>query len=293
MTPRLGRAATALLPLVLAASCGGGSSSGGPPLAPPPGGGAPSGLDSRPPNLTCIAPARTAPATPEIGLERVFAGLSFEEPLGMLQAPGDPSRWFVLEKRGTVRVFANDPSTTSFDPDFLQLTVNPAGEGGLLGMAFHPSYPADGRVFVSWTEGSSPMVSVVAHFVSLDGGATLDPGSRRNVIRVNQDQSNHNGGHIAFGPDGYLYFGLGDGGGGGDPLDRAQETTNLLGTMLRLDVDGGEPYAIPSGASGNPFAGQPFCPPDHSAGWNCPEIFAWGLRNPWRFSFDRETGTLW
>lgn len=293
MTPRLGRAATALLPLVLAASCGGGSSSGGPPLAPPPGGGAPSGLDSRPPNLTCIAPARTAPATPEIGLERVFAGLSFEEPLGMLQAPGDPSRWFVLEKRGTVRVFANDPSTTSFDPDFLQLTVNPAGEGGLLGMAFHPSYPADGRVFVSWTEGSSPMVSVVAHFVSLDGGATLDPGSRRNVIRVNQDQSNHNGGHIAFGPDGYLYFGLGDGGGGGDPLDRAQDTTNLLGTMLRLDVDGGEPYAIPSGASGNPFAGQPFCPPDHSAGWNCPEIFAWGLRNPWRFSFDRETGTLW
>src|SRR5690606_36716856 len=160
------------------------------------------------------------------------------------------------------------------------------------GMAFHPRYPADPRVFVSWTEGT-PMVSVVASFVSENGGATLDPGSRHDVIRVNQDASNHNGGHIAFGPDGYLYYGLGDGGGAGDPRERAQDTTTLLGAMLRLDVDGAEPYAIPSGADGNPFAGEPLCPPDHSASWSCPEIYAWGLRNPWRFSFDRQSGTLW
>ena len=293
MTLRLGRQGAALLSLAFAAGCGGGSSSGGSSPAPPPGGGASSGLDARPSNLACIAPARAASAAPEIELERVFAALSFNQPLGMLQAPGDPSRWFVLEKGGTVRTFANDPGTTSFDADFLRLSVNAAGEGGLLGMAFHPNYPSDGRVFVSWTEGTPQMVSVVAHFVSRDGGATLDPGSRRDVIRVNQDQSNHNGGHIVFGPDGHLYFGLGDGGGGGDPLDRAQDTTNLLGAMLRLDVDGTEPYAIPSGPAGNPFAGQPFCPADHSASWSCPEIFAWGLRNPWRFSFDRETGTLW
>ncbi|HEX6994152.1 MAG TPA: PQQ-dependent sugar dehydrogenase [Gammaproteobacteria bacterium] len=291
MTLRLGCAGAALLPLVIAAGCNGSSSGGASPT--PPGGGTRSGLDSRPPNLTCIAPARTDPAAPEIELERIFAALSFDQPLGMLQAPGDPSRWFVLEKGGTVRAFANDPSTASFGPDFLRLNVNPAGEGGLLGMAFHPDYPADGRVFVSWTEGSSPMVSVVADFVSVNGGATLDPGSRHDVIHVNQDATNHNGGHIVFGPDGYLYFGLGDGGGGGDPLDRAQNTTNLLGSMLRLDVEGGDPYAIPSGPSGNPFAGQPLCPPDHSGSANCPEIFAWGLRNPWRFAFDRETGRLW
>jgi len=244
-------------------------------------------------NLTCVAPPRADPAASEIALEPVFAALSFAQPLGMLQMPGDDSRWFVLEKGGTVRVVASEPGTAAFDADFLRLNVNASGEGGLFGMAFHPDYPADPRVFVSWTEGSAPMTSVVAHFVSLDGGATLDPGSRSDVIRVNQDASNHNGGHIAFGPDRHLYFALGDGGGGGDPLDRAQDTTNMLGAMLRLDVDGAAPYAIPSGANGNPFADQPPCPPDHSAGSSCPEIFAWGLRNPWRFSFDRETGKLW
>jgi uncharacterized repeat protein (TIGR03806 family) len=119
---------------------------------------------------------------------------------------------------------------------------------------------------------------------------TLDP-AYDEIIRINQDFSNHNGGQIAFGSDGYLYFGVGDGGSGNDPNERAQDTTNLLGAMLRLDVSGNGPgYAIPAD---NPFAGNAMCPADHSSTTDCPEIYAWGLRNPWRWNFDTATGELW
>jgi uncharacterized repeat protein (TIGR03806 family) len=175
---------------------------------------------------------------------------------------------------------------------FLALTVNASSEGGLLGLAFHPSWATNRQAFVSFTEGS-PMVSVVARFTSADGGATLDPGSRQDVIRVNQPFENHNGGNIAFGPDGFLYIGLGDGGSGGDPDGHAQDTTDLLGDFLRLDVDTATPYAIPGGPNGNPFRGNPLCPADHSGTQSCPEIYAWGFRNPWRWSFDSATGDLW
>src|SRR5690606_22772215 len=223
-------------------------------------------------------------------LERVFAGLSLSQPLAMLQAPGDVSRWFVLEKQGRVRVFENRPDVTAAADFVAPLDVDARSEGGLLGMAFHPEFAANGEVFLSFTEGP-PLVSTVARYRSLDGGATLAPATRQDVIRVNQPFDNHNGGHIAFGPDGYLYVGFGDGGSGGDPGGRAQDTTDLLGDFLRLDVDAGVPYAIPPD---NPFAGGPHCGPNSndSAG-HCPEIFAWGFRNPWRFSFDRGTGALW
>src|SRR5690606_23072371 len=147
---QLVRSGAALLPLALAAACGGGSSSGT--LAPPPGGPAPAlGLDARPSNATCIAPAPSDPDAFEIALEPVFTNLSFDQPLGMLQAPGGSGRWFVLGKGGTVRAFAADPDVATFEPDFIHVDVNASGEGGLLGMAFHPEWPADGRVFVSWT----------------------------------------------------------------------------------------------------------------------------------------------
>jgi uncharacterized repeat protein (TIGR03806 family) len=291
MTAALRSAAILVLAAALAA-CGGSSSGNGgndpPPQMPPPG-----GLDQRPSNLTCVAPDTSGEDGAEIELEPAFASLPFTQPLAMLQAPGDTSRWFVLEKAGRVRVFANTPDVASFDADFIDLDasfpLNDNIEGGLLGMAFHPDFATTGEVFLSWTEGS-PMVSVVARFASLDGGQTLDPGSREDVIRVNQPFENHNGGQIAFGPDGLLYIGFGDGGSGGDPNGRAQDTRNLLGAMLRIDVDGAAPYVIPDD---NPFAANPRCPADHSSATNCPEIYAWGLRNPWRWSFDASTGDLW
>jgi uncharacterized repeat protein (TIGR03806 family) len=273
-------------------ACGSSSNDSGAP--PPPPTGATIGLDARPVNTTCLAPSNTAVGSATVELQRVFPALVFDQPLALLQAPGDVSRWFVLEKgsgaSGTarVRVFANVPNVATATT-FLALPVNANVEGGLLGLAFHPQWPVNRQAFVSFTEGT-PMVSVVARFTSTDGGATLDPTTRQDVIRVNQPFENHNGGQIVFGPDGLLYFGLGDGGSGGDPLSTAQDTTDLLGSILRLDVNAA-PYVIPAD---NPFAGLAMCTPNHNVSANnCPEIYAWGFRNPWRFTFDAATGELW
>ena len=284
--------------LVLLTACHSSSDDGGtpnPPPSPPP---PPftAGLDARPSNTTCVAPAKTPPGGTSIQLQRVFPNLSFSQPLAMLQAPGDSSRWFVLEKGSgsaattRVRVFDNTPNVATTS-NFLSLTVNASSEGGLLGLAFHPQWVSNGHAFVSYTAGI-PMVSIVARYTSTDGGITLDTTTRQEIIRINQPFDNHDGGQIAFHPtDGDLYFGLGDGGSGGDPSSTAQDTTDLLGSMLRLDVDGAAPYAIPSD---NPFAGGAHCTADHTVSANnCPEIYAWGLRNPWRWSFDSATGELW
>jgi len=292
--PRSMRICIPLSFAIAVAGCGGSSDSPAPePPAPPPPSGQ-FGLDARPSNLTCVAPDRGTGSV-DVEIEREFESLSFSQPLAMLQAPGDSSRWFVLEKGGRVRVFADDPNTTSFLPDFINLAAitnfSASGEGGLLGMAFHPDFDANGEVFLSWTDSGSPLTSIIARFDVNAGGETLNAGSRADILRLEQDFSNHNGGNIAFGPDGYLYIGFGDGGSGGDPNARAQETRNLLGAMLRIDVDGGTPYAIPPD---NPFAGGATCPADPDMLTNdCPEIFAWGLRNPWRWTFDAATGDLW
>jgi uncharacterized repeat protein (TIGR03806 family) len=218
--------------------------------------------------------------------------VALNQPLAMLQAPGDDSRWFVLEKGGTVRVFANTASPTA--SDFITLTVNSDSEGGLLGMAFHPDWATNRHVYLSFTE-DTPMVSVVARYTISANGLTADAATRVNIIRVPQPAAgNHKGGQIAFGPDGFLYFGLGDGGGGGDPYSTGQDTTDLLGSMLRLDVDSGTPYAIPPD---NPFPSGAMCDQRAHADQtnDCPEIYAWGLRNPWRWSFDSASATpdLW
>jgi uncharacterized repeat protein (TIGR03806 family) len=251
------------------------------------------GLDARPSNTTCVAPTRAPAAGTSIQPQRVFQSVVLNQPLAMLQAPGDDSRWFVVQKGGTVRVFANTANPTA--SNFISLTVNANSEGGLLGMAFHPDWLTNRQVFLSFTEGT-PMMSVVARYTMSANGLTADPTTRVNIIRVPQPAGldNHKGGHIAFGPDGLLYMGLGDGGGGGDPHLTGQDTTDLLGSLLRVDVDAGTPYAIPPD---NPFAAGAMCDlrPHTDASNDCPEIFAWGLRNPWRWSFDSASATpdLW
>jgi glucose/arabinose dehydrogenase len=262
---------------LLVSACGG-SSGDGPSVAPPP------------------PPPPPPAATPQVILQQVFANLTPApaSPVSLQQAPGDATRWFVVEQAGLIRAFANDSDATA-TLNFLDISarVISGGERGLLGMAFHPDFPNTPEVFVSYT-GAPDLTSYVVRFSSTDGGQTLDETSEEVILSVPQDFSNHNGGNIVFGPDGYLYIGFGDGGNGGDPLDRAQDNTNLLGTVVRIDVDGGSPYAIPSANPANPFAANATCPAGFTLGGEaCPEILAWGLRNPWRFSFDRQSGDLW
>ena len=235
-------------------------------------------------------------------VERIFAGLpSFSSPVAMLQAPGDNNRWFVVEQAGVVRVFDNNPAI-AVTAEFVDIAgrVTSGGETGLLGMAFHPGFPADPRVylFYSHTDASLGLVSRLSEFSMSATGFTLDPNSERVLLTIEKPgtESNHNGGGIAFGPDGFLYAGIGDGGGSNDQhgtIGNAQLQTTLLGKMLRIDVDGTTGiflYRIPAT---NPFAGNAFCGTHGTGTLSCPEIFAVGLRNPWRWSFDRLTGQLW
>ncbi len=253
------------------------------------------GLDARPSNTSCLA--GEAPATQvTLGLQRAFPNLSFTAPVLLLQAPHSSARWYVVEQAGRVRVFDNEPNVAA-STIFVDIAarVRSGGEMGLLGLAFHPQYPLDPRAYLSYTTGSPQLVSRIAEFRSTDGGRTLDPASERILLTVVQPATNHNGGHIAFGPDGFLYIGFGDGGGAGDPfgsIGNAQNLQTLLGKLLRIDVDGDTGavrYRIPAG---NPFAGNPTCSTGSGA-QSCPEIYAFGLRNPWRWSFDRGSGELW
>lgn len=206
-------------------------------------------------------------------LVRVAEGLEF--PL-FVTAPVGDSRVFVVEKAGRIRIL--DDGALLSDP-FLDISdeVSGGSEQGLLSLAFHPDYADNGRFFVNFTNRAGD-TRVVEYRVSADPDRA-DPTPVRTVLAVPQPFSNHNGGLVAFGPDGMLYVGMGDGGSGGDPRGNGQDLSTLLGALLRLDVDGGD--LVPSD---NPFAGQP-----GARG----EIWAYGLRNPWRFSFDRQTGDLY
>jgi glucose/arabinose dehydrogenase len=232
-----------------------------------------------------------------LSVTRVFPALSFSMPIGAMQAPGDASRWFIVEQGGRVRVFANQSGAASAS-DFIDLSarVTCCGEAGLLGLAFHPRYPVNPRAYLSYTTTvGGQLVSRLAEYRSADGGVTLDPSSERVLMEINQPESNHNGGHIVFGPDGYLYFGLGDGGGAGDAhgaIGNGQDLNTLLGKMLRIDVDSAVmPYGIPAD---NPYVTDAACGNTGGTGnAPCAEIYAWGLRNPWQFSFDTQGGALW
>jgi uncharacterized repeat protein (TIGR03806 family) len=226
-----------------------------------------------------------------------FTSLSFNLPVLMLQPPGNNRRWYIVEQPGSVKWFDTSSPGTAHTLVNLEERVHFGGFGaetGLLGLAFHPNFPADNRVFVSytyWTEvWGVPMVSRISSFRSTDGGATLDPNSESILMTIEQPMDNHNGGNIAFGPDGFLYIGLGDGGPGQDPNHYGQRLTTMLGKMLRIDINGALPYEIPPS---NPYAGNALCPIVPRASGACPEIYAIGFRNPWRWSFDRENGDLW
>jgi len=216
-------------------------------------------------------------------LQRVFEQVSASTTVLMLQAPNDNSRWYILEKAGRVlRVTSNGSGSQS--SVFLDITdrVNAGpNEAGLLGMAFDPDYANNGRVYLSYTTSDSSLTSIISRFTVSTDRNTLLADSEEVLLRLSQPYSNHNGGHIAFGPDGFLYIGFGDGGSGGDPQGNGQNTQTLLGSMLRIDVNNGTPYGIPAT---NPFA---------SGEQGRPEIYAWGLRNPWRWSFDKSNGKLW
>jgi glucose/arabinose dehydrogenase len=238
--------------VALLAGCAGEDEAAPPPPPAPP-----------PPETTTRAetapPAERRPV--RLRLERVAGG--FAEPVHVTAAPGETGRLYVTEQAGTVRVL--EGGRVRGEP-FLDVRsdVSAGGERGLFVVAFHPDYEENRRFFVHYTnlEGDTRVVE----FRADEEGTGAEDGSRRVLLELEQPYSNHNGGSLAFGPDGLLYLGLGDGGSGGDPENRAQNLEELLGKLLRLDVD------------------------DPDADW---EIAAYGLRNPWRFSFDRETGDLW
>lgn len=219
-------------------------------------------------------------------LEAAFAALTFDNAVDLQNAGDGSDRVFVVEKAGLVSVFANADSATSART-FLDITGRVANDGlekGLLGLAFHPDYASNGYFFVYYTPAAAAVVRVSRFATSAADPDAADAGSERVLLDIPHPLSNHNGGQLAFGPDGYLYIAVGDGGGGGDPGDNGQDRTTLLGAILRIDVDSASigAYGIPPD---NPFAGN-------TDGYR-EEIFAWGLRNPWRFSFDPLTGRLW
>lgn len=196
-----------------------------------------------------------------------------------LTAPTGDARLFVAEQRGTIRIIQNGQLLPT---PFLDLTsrVSCCGERGLFSIAFHPNYADNGYFFVNFTDLNGD-TRVERFKVSAANPNVADPDSVRPILFVDQPFDNHNGGQLAFGPDGMLYIGMGDGGGGGDPQGNGQNRTNLLGDLLRIDIDADSPYAIPPG---NPYAGSTEFRQ---------EIWASGLRNPWRFSFDMEEEMLY
>jgi glucose/arabinose dehydrogenase len=227
------------------------------------------------PNAEAGEQARASEA-PAIDLVPVVTH-GLRSPLFLTHAGDGSGHLFIVEQAGTIQVVVQGVLQ---DKPFLDITkrVLSGGERGLLGLAFHPDYRRNGRFFVNYTRQRDG-ATVLAEY-HRDGQTLQALPDERVLMTVPQPFANHNGGMVAFGPDGFLYVGRGDGGSKGDPQNRAQNTQELLGKILRIDVDRDQPYAIPAD---NPFA--------RSGGR--PEIFAYGVRNPWRFSFDRETKVLW
>ncbi|MDP3237618.1 MAG: PQQ-dependent sugar dehydrogenase, partial [Myxococcales bacterium] len=267
------------------------------------------GLLSRPANPTCRAPARPPSA---VQVVRAFTGISFSLPIAMAQGAGDSGRIYILEKAGRVRTFPSiatvTPAQVTLALDFSTRVNNSFNEGGALGLALHPQWATRKELFVSYTRtgrgSGNPLISVISRFRSADNGATFPLSGEERLLELDQPYDNHNGGGIGFGPDGFLYIGFGDGGAGNDPNNAGQLLNTLHGKMLRINVDvpfvndGGVRYGIPST---NPYAstGEPCNQTtssrtiDAGAVVRCAEIYALGLRNPWRWSFDQQNGDLW
>jgi len=269
-----------LLPLLaviaIATACNGGNGSGSPTSTSPGGNGGntPGSGDGNGGN---------GAVTLNFTLEPMLTG--FRRPVFVTGSgiEGD-ARLFVVEKGGLIRIVEDGEIIDDPFLDVSDIITAQGNEQGLLGLAFHPDYENNGRFFIAYTADSAGAGdnTVAEYAVSASDPNQADPGSATVLLAIEDFAANHNGGMLAFGPDGYLYFGTGDGGQGGDPRDNGQNTEALLGKMLRLDVDNreGGPYGIPES---NPFVD----------GGGAPEVWAYGLRNPWRFSFDRQTGDLY
>jgi glucose/arabinose dehydrogenase len=234
------------------------------------------------PAVLTSCPYAPGPSSPDKGamirLEAVAQDL--ERPLFLTSPPGDASRLFIVEQGGRVMLWKDGAVLGTPFLDLSSLIGSSSGERGLLGMAFHPEYESNGIFFVNYTDGVGD-TAVALYCAFADDPDRGDPDTARILLTIPQPFGNHNGGMIAFGPDGYLYIASGDGGSGNDPEDNGQNLETLLGKILRIDVDSGTPYGVPED---NPFAG---------ASGTRGEIWAYGVRNPWRFSFDRATGDLW
>ncbi len=220
--------------------------------------------------------------TPAITLSPVFSGLTL--PIYITHAHDGSGRRFIVEQAGRILVSQRGSSAVS---EFLDIRgrILAGDEQGLLGLAFHPQYSTNGRFFVNYTRRPDGATVVAEYHVSVGDPNAANPDSEAVVITIPQPYANHNGGMIEFGPDGFLYIGMGDGGSGNDPENRAQNVEELLGKMLRIDIDHPQsPTVRYSSPTTNPFYGP-------APGRD--EIFAMGLRNPWRFSFDRMNGALY
>lgn len=237
--------------------------------------------------LVGCSPENKEPDIPiaEVTVAEAFPGLSFTRPVD-IQVAGD-GKIFVVEQRGVISMVSgvSENKTKSIFLDIASKVRDQGNEEGLLGLAVHPDFATNGFFFVNYT-ASNPQRTVVSRYQAVGSDLSqANASSELVLLEIEQPFSNHNGGQLAFGPDGYLYIATGDGGSSGDPRNNSQDLSNLLGAILRIDVNtsaGGRNYGIPAD---NPFA-------DNTQGFR-EEIFAYGLRNPWRFSFDSETGELW
>jgi uncharacterized repeat protein (TIGR03806 family) len=246
-----------------------------------------SSREGLPEKFTAVDTSRVLGSPDPLPLEkvRVFPKLTFERPVELTHARDGSGRLFVLEQKGVIRVFPNDNGAAEAGVflDLRDVVLSEGNEEGLLGLAFHPKYAENGKFYVYYT--TKPRSSVIACYrVSADDPNKADRASEQRILQIPQPFANHNGGSIQFGPDGCLYIGMGDGGSRDDPYGNAQNLGSLLGKILRIDVDnrdGELAYAVPKD---NPFVGR-----DGARG----EVWAYGLRNPWRISFDTKTGDLW
>lgn len=206
--------------------------------------------------------------------QQVATGLN--KPIGIAHTNDQSGRLFIIEQAGLIKILKDG---NLLPQPFLDISsqVSCCRERGLLGLAFHPNYVQNGYFFVNYTDRDGN--TVISRFSCSDNPDLADPASEVTLLHVEQPYPNHNGGSVVFGPDGFLYFGLGDGGSGGDPHGNAQNNNSLLGKILRINIDSGDTYSIPTD---NPFV----------SGGGAPEVWLYGLRNPWRFSFDRLTGDM-
>ncbi len=241
------------------------------------------------PTPTVIVSSPSGPI-PKISTEQAFpllpASTFGSRPVLLTYLPDESGRIVVIEQDGLVRIFENDPNITetTIYLDLSDQISRDGNEEGLLGLAFHPEYASNGQFYLYYS-AAKPRRSVISRFTVSPDPDRAAIESETVLLEILQPHSNHNGGSMVFGPDGYLYIGIGDGGSSGDPDRNGQNPTTLLGSIIRIDVDnpsGDREYGIPPD---NPFIG--------SAGGERPEIWAYGLRNPWRFSFDSKTGDLW